>query len=153
MGTSGDEASDGSSGCSACLSRQLCNSEDATIGSTDAGSNAGRRVKMKANKFSGTGGLQHWLCASVTVVKPCPSSPPLSLLLVAPGRGSLPPENPTLGLRNLPLFYTKISQRKKAPSPFSLRSRALPCLRLHLNQARADRAGKGGTSADTWAAL
>lgn len=72
---------------------------------------------MKANKFSGTGGLQHWLCASDTVVKPCSSSPLLSLLLVAPGRGTLLPENPTLGPRNLPLLCSKISQRQQTPSP------------------------------------
>lgn len=99
---------------------------------------------MKANKFSGTGGLQHWLCASATVAEPCPSSLPWS-------GGTLPPENPTLGFRNLPLFCTKISQGQKIPSPFS--PRILPCLRLHLDETRAGRAGKGGNSAGLALAL
>lgn len=101
---------------------------------------------MKANKFSGTGGLQHWLCASATVAEPCPSSLPWS-------GGTLPPENPTLGFRNLPLFCTKISQGQKTPSPFSPRIRLLSCLILHLDETRAGRAGKGGTSAGLALAL
>lgn len=88
---------------------------------------------MKANKFSGTGGLQHWLCASATVVKAlCSSSPLLSLLLVAPGRGTLLPENPTLGSRNLPLLCSKISQRQQTPSPFPPRIRALALSQITL---------------------
>lgn len=73
-----------------------------------------------------------------------PLSPPVSAVL---GWGTLPPENPTLGWRNLSLFCTKISQRQKTPSAphpvFSfprIRALALSHVTLSSSEALAEQA-------------